>query len=386
MRINFLIIIITIFIFQCLTGCSYKDYKRAQKFEEAGDYLRAAKTYKRVILRNRNNAKSYLGLSDSLYGHAIKKSSYDIFQEKDWLNALKALEISKDVKDANSEKRKENLLNVYKILSTIYIKSDKLDEAETILNKAVELKNNDADLYFNLAYIYGKKNKIEKEIEYYKKSAELNKSLTESNTNLGLIYKKLNLFEDSEKYFKNALKTDTVNYSPEMCLADLYIDKADYQSAENVLKSIDISTIKDNAVKSDFFNKSGVIKLKKKLFLEAFDDFKQAVKYNFWNVKVRINTGILFYEKGEYETSLSEFKSAADQDNMNFNVYNYMGLCQIKLGKYAEAIENFNKAASINPLEPDAYYNLHCVYNNFLNDKNKSEYYKIKYDTLIKNR
>ncbi|MBP7652168.1 tetratricopeptide repeat protein [Candidatus Dependentiae bacterium] len=379
-----LLFIIFFLISILLSGCAYKDFKRAQKYEETGDYLKAAKTYQKVILKSRNSAKSYLGFSDSLYGHAIKKSSYDIFQEKDWQNALKALEISVNIKDSNSEKRKEYLLNVYKILSTIFIKSEKYEEAETFLNKAIDLKNTDADIYFNLAYIYGKKNQIEKEIEYYKKSADLNKSMAESNTNLGIIYKKLNLFDDAEKYFKNALKSDTQNFNPEMFLADLYIDKKDFAAAENILKTIDVSKIRDNSVKSDYYNKTGVIKLKQKLYLESFDDFKQAIKFNFWNVKVRINTGILFYEKGEFETSLSEFKSALEQDNMNFNIYNYIGLCFIKLGKYGDAIDNFNKSISINPLDPDSYYNLYCVYNNFLNDSNKSEYYKTKYDSLIR--
>lgn len=228
LRTNFFYFVICLIISAFLSNCAYKDFKKAQKYEEMNEYLKAAQSYKKVITISSTNKKAYLGLSDSLYANAVKKSVFDIYQEKDWNNALKALEIAVDIEDENLNKRKENYYNALKVISTICLKESKLDKAEQYLNKALEIKKDDADIYFSLAYLNGEKNNPEEEIANYKKSVQINSGFSEANINLGIIYRKIGMLDEAEKYFKAAANSDTVNYLPESGLADVYFLKKNF--------------------------------------------------------------------------------------------------------------------------------------------------------------
>jgi len=382
---NLFCVLIFCWFLLVFNGCAYKDFKKAQQAEETGDYLKAAKLYQLVISRDYNNTKAYLGLADALYALSLKRGTIDIFKEQDWSNAAKSLEIALQLTDKNNDKRKVNQFNIYKILSAIYIRSEKIDQAEKILEKALELFNTaktDPEIYFNLAFIYGKKNQQEKEIDFYKKALELNPNFTDAAVNLAVIYKKINLFDEAIKYLKPVINKDTVAFQPELQLIDVYIAANDLENAQKIIDTINPENIKDNQYKSELFNKKAVISIKRKQYVEALEHLKAALKYNFWNVKVRINSGILFYEKQEFETALSEFNSAIEQDNYNPDLYIYRGLCLTKLARYKDAITDFNRALTLNPKNPIVYKNLSIVYNDYLKDANAADFYKKKYDEL----
>ena len=365
-----------------LSNCAYKDFKKAQKYEEMNEYLKAAQSYKKVITMSASNKKAYLGLSDSLYANAIKKSVFDIYQEKDWNNALKTLEIAVNIEDENLIKRKENFYNSLKVIATICLKESK-HKAEQYLSKALELKKDDPDIYFSLAYLNGEKNKTEDEIANYKKSLELNRTFSEANINLGIIYKKIGMLDEAEKYFKAAAGSDTVNFLPEFGLADVYLLKKKYDEADKILKSVKIENLKDNNnLKSDYFNKIGIVKMQTKKLDEALDDFKQSIKYNFWNPKTRVNAGIAYFYKEDFKNALSEFNSAVELESDNSDIYNSIGLCYMRLKNYDKAVQNFNKAASVNQNNADAYRNLYYFYETVMNDKTNADYYKLKFESL----
>ncbi len=382
-RIIFMIKILLIFTaYIFVYGCAYKDFKKAQKYEENSEYLKAAQHYKKVVLSSYTNKKAYLGLSDSLYGNAVKKSVFDIYQEKDWQNALNALEISIEIEDENKEKRKENYFNACKALAAISLKEGKIERADNYLSKAIEIKKNDPELFFNLGYLNGERSNTESEIENYKKCLELNGKFYEANVNLGIIYKKIKMYDESEKYFKAALGVDTQNYIPELGLSDLYLIKGNFIEAENFLKAIVPENIKDNNLKSDYYNKLGSARLSQKRYDEALEDFKQSIKYNFWNFRTRINAGILYFQKSDFKNALSEFNSALELDNNNSDIYNYIGLCFVNLKNYDKAIAHFNKALTFNSNSKDAYKNLSYVYEVVLQDNKLADYYKLKYESL----
>ncbi len=354
-------------------------------FEESEDYHSAAKYYQKVILRDKKNTKAYLGLADALYGIAIKRSIDVDFIEKDWLNAARSLEVAVELPDKNVSVRKKNLGNTYKVLSSIYLKEENYPKAEDYALKAKEYLTNEAEIYFNLGFLKYKDNQIDSAIEYYNQALKINQNLYEVKVNLALLYKEQNQFSESEKILKTALNSDTNNYSPELLLTEIYLINNEIAKAKDIIKLVKVENIKNNLLKSNYYNYLGIIDLEEKNEINAFENFKQAIRYNFWNYKARVNAAKIFYNRGEYQIALLELKTSLEQKPDDIEIINFMALSYIGLNDYKNAEQILVRAFKLSPKNPDVLKNLIYLYGECLKDEVKTELYKMILDDL-KNR
>jgi glycosyltransferase involved in cell wall biosynthesis len=88
-------------------------------------------------------------------------------------------------------------------LGGIYLKLDKLDEAEKYLRKALEIKQN-PDIYNNLGILHVKKGELNKAVRKFEKAVELNSNSADAFYNLGLVYSELGKKDKAEIFLQRA--------------------------------------------------------------------------------------------------------------------------------------------------------------------------------------
>lgn len=89
-----------------------------------------------------------------------------------------------------------------------YIKSKRLKNAESILNKLLKKYPNAAGPLANKGIIYVKQNKLKKASEHFIKALEVNEKLIQVRNHLAVIYRKQGKFTEAKNMLDAAIATD----------------------------------------------------------------------------------------------------------------------------------------------------------------------------------
>ncbi len=95
---------------------------------------------------------------------------------------------------------------------------------------------------------------------------------------------------------------------------------------------------------------------------EAENIYKKVLEHQPDNFNILVFLGIIFYQRGQYESAITYFEDAIRLGPENADVYYNMGNAFEKLGKLEKAAENYMKAIQLNPILFDAYNNLGLIY------------------------
>ncbi|RKY40277.1 MAG: NAD(P)H-hydrate dehydratase, partial [Candidatus Omnitrophota bacterium] len=204
-------------------------YGHNERFDECFEKLKKAKE-----VASRINDKEFLrGVEFNLnYFEAVK-----LFEEEK-LDDAEAL-----VKVMLEEFSKENPVELYIVLSRIYLKKKMYKEAikiaEEALNKFKNLSNQFlAQLYINLAIGWVKEKKIKKALNYAEKAKKLSPQNPTVWICLGEIQIKLDDFDSAIRYFEQALKLGSKNLELYYNLLLLYLRKKEYKKAKIITEEM----------------------------------------------------------------------------------------------------------------------------------------------------
>ena len=196
-------------------------------------------------------------------------------------------------------------------------------EAESILNEALELPQEDALVYKYLGIVADKTGRFDDAVKAYKKSANLNSQDKDIWKMLGFAYINCNLCEDAEKAFENANKIAPSN--------------------------------------TDTCTGWGMALMKQKRFSEAHEKFIEASKINKYNFMAILFAAIMEVRLERYDEAEAKLNFLANVSSNESNTYEYANLKYIK-GDYKNALHYANKALEFNKNMLPVYLLLGRIY------------------------
>ena len=99
--------------------------------------------------------------------------------------------------------------------------------------------------------------------------------------------------------------------------------------------------------------------------------------------KAYYNLGNIKFNNGKIEEAMANYKLAAKYNKKNSYIFTNIGCCYLAKKNLGMAKYYFNKAATLNPNNPNNYYNLAYIYKEKGNKKKAEELLNI-YNTLMK--
>lgn len=184
----------TSYLYMKIAHCN----KTLNDFENAGEY------YEKSLELDESNYESLYYYADCL----MLTGRYDEAAEK--IGILTTLP-NNYFYELAIEKKSEILSRKHNNLGGIYIKENKLDEAEEEFLKAIELYPKDKRNYTNLGVVYIRRNNPQKAIEWMKKAVEIDENYIRGYYNLGTILLKNGYYKQSVDIFNKALEIDPEN-------------------------------------------------------------------------------------------------------------------------------------------------------------------------------
>lgn len=75
-----------------------------------------------------------------------------------------------------------------------------------------------------------------------------------------------------------------------------------------------------------------------------------------------INTGCIYYQRGEMQNAHAAFRTALELDPQNVTAHFNLGCVLDEMGQFEEAIEHLRRATELDPEHADAHFNLASAY------------------------
>lgn len=296
----------------------------------------------------------------------------------------------------------------------VYLKQNRLDEAISELNKAIELNPASDKAYYDRARAYRAKGNLDQALADYTQAININspETIQSAYNNRGQIYeikgdldkaledytKGIEAMPDPKfsgfRYFKQVLYRNRVKVYLEKKEYDKALD--DVQSIEKMggrvdpefiakLKNRDFSLGKksetDKPVEKypgasgevNLYNDRGYNSFKNGRFNEAIADYNRAFAIDPKDTLVLANRANAYVAQGKFIEAIADFKRVLEIDPEDYKVSCDLGLTYVNVGDYDNALYYFNKALEINPtVENDGqFHNDRGVAYFFLKDYDK---------------
>ena len=351
-------------------------------YQQKGDYRTAIKAYESVLILEPNNinaniyrAQCYEKLGDTKTAQEGFKKVMALDPDNKYMkahlleNAKKTLPPEQFVEYVKTNMADSNPSNIIYNYAIDLHKKEKLTEAITMYNAAIQLNSQNSEMYVNLALaqaqsknyndalntLQSAKSKFPsdktvqdtiKNITSMKTDEQLllaanaykNKNYQEAiqhylsitpataNTMLGVAtaYQELQDTDNALIYYKKALELKPIDSDIAYAIACLYGEKEDYTNAKNYLE------------KAITFNKNNTQAIE---YLQSIDSMNRA------NL---LNEAITLYEADNYDASLSKLNEVLSKDPLNAYAFYYRGMIYDARQQRKQAIADMQKAYELN--------------------------------------
>jgi len=264
--------------------------------------------------------------------------------------------VNKDIKKYRENSNQFNL-EIKNLLN--YYKNNKFDIAEQLSLQMIEKFPDEQLVWKILSMIFLQTERVDKAIDANKKAVELNPKDFEAHNNLGMNLQQIGKFEDAIKCYEHAIKLN-----PKIPLI--------YYNLGNSLKEIDklsqaeLSYKQALSLKSDYvevYLNLGNIYRKLGKLNDAEKSYKTAISFNPNFVEAHSNLGNLLQELDKRDEAEKHCKKAIELNPEYSEAYNNLGVTIQDQGRLEEAEKNYKKAISLNPQHADAKFNLSLLLN-----------------------
>lgn len=200
----------------------------------------------------------------------------------------------------------------------IYFFTNKIQRADQLLKRAVELEPANIDVLLRLAQLHHYLKRYDEEIALLEKVIDLDKRNSQAHFMKGMVFKE---------------KGDTANAMQNMQFA-VQMDP-DYYSAYIQLGIL--AAAQNNPMAADYYRNA----------LEIRPASEEAL----------YNLGMYYQESGQYGMAVNVYNSILQLDPMDFDSHFNMGVIYTEyLDSLGKAMDNFNLAIRDNPQDPRGYF------------------------------
>jgi tetratricopeptide (TPR) repeat protein len=203
---------------------------------------------------------------------------------------------------------------VFSNYGVIMKETGKLEEAEVLMRKAIELKPNFADAFSNLGTILTDLGKLEEAEVSMRKAIELKPDFADAFSNLGTILADLGKLEEAELFTRKAIE-----YKPEF--AKLHYNLGNIMRNLGKLEEAEVSMrkaieLKPNFAKA-FYSLAHISRNLNKLETSILN-FEKAIEFKMDYSLCQVGIGKVLLQKGNFVEGLREMKEG--QGSIQFNL------------------------------------------------------------------
>ena len=233
----------------------------------------------------------------------------------------------------------------------------KVEEAEHLYKKILEIEPNYLDANNNLAIIFQHKGKIDQAETLYQKILETQPMHPDANHNLGALKVLLNKPDDALPFFKIALEGNSN-------IEQYWISYIDALVKDNKLEEAETISRKAIKLKPEFikvhFNLGFILnELKKPKEAEVI--YKKTITLKPEFVEAHNNLGLILKDLGRLDEAKSCYEKAIELKPDFAEIYNNLGEVQYLLRENQKAKECYEKAIELKPDFNTAHKNLDVI-------------------------
>jgi len=272
----------------------------------------------------------------------ITTNSSSKFSQEQIINQAIKLHLEGNIKEAS--KYYQYCLNQgfqdYRIFSnygSILKGNNKLQEAELMTRKAIELKPYIADAYNNLGNILRDLGKLKEAELMTRKTIELKPDLAEAHNNLGNILRDLGKLKEAELMTRKAIEL-----KPD--LAEAHNNLGTILNVLGKLKEAELSTRKAIELKPDFANAySNVGSILRDLgrLQEAELVTRKAIELNHHCAETHANMGTILRDLGKLKEAELSLLKAIELNHHCANAFFNLSFIELQKGDYQSGLEHY---------------------------------------------
>lgn len=208
---------------------------------------------------------------------------------------------------------------------------------------------------------------------------ELNPSYYYTRVNLGKVYVQFGQLSQAETEFKAAIQGHPDLPEAYFNLGSLYAGTGNLSEARELYASVDLNKLEDIETRLKWFLHKARVEFEMNLYEEAENGIKDYFKivettYGLQNEKsnrpeARLLLGQIYSRTGREPLSVEEFAKVRGDKSLEASAHNSLGLVYIGQARHEEAIQELGLAVSLNPLLPEAQFNLGKLFLEARNDR-----------------
>lgn len=294
-----------------------------------------------------NLALTNLRLNDTKSALSDFRKAHDIDprHEKAYLEEARLLSRLGDLNGSISA-----YLNVIKInninrgalneLASVYVKAEKLQEAESYFRKSLTLLpagKDDPITYYNLSSVLYEENKLSESVTYAKKAYETKDILNDNSSKANIVYNYALISEKSGddleaiKFYSEVLTYNPNHIKTYINLGTMYMNMQTPDTDQALTMFLKAYSIDKNNFEAN--NNLGSAYLLKKDFTNSILYFQNALNIDSKNVDVRTNLAQAFAGNQQFDNAKTTYIELLKLDNSNWNAY-------VELGKVCMALND----------------------------------------------
>jgi protein O-GlcNAc transferase len=245
------------------------------------------------------------------------------------------------------------------LMGTIRAKQGRLDEAESLFNRAVNVDPKFTGARMNLAYLYLQKREPAKAVVQVKEVLQLDPTNTEIQVVLGDAYLANGSLAEAEEQYLNALDGKLDNAGALLGLAQ--ISRLKGETKEVPIYLTRVATLSANSNSPEFLYKFALFALQAGMSDAAQAALEQALKLRPNDPAYMLGLGIAFIRKGDLFEAEKVFRQLIQLHPANESAQVHLGYVLLNEKKYDEARLWLEKSArSASPM-PEVFYYLGLV-------------------------
>lgn len=260
---------------------------------------------------------------------------------------------------------------------------EKFEEAEALYKKAIELAPDNANAHNGLGLVFFWKDDYSSAESEFRKASELSPTSAAILANLGDALRQQDKYDEAIEVFQRALKIDPEDSVTMNMLGEVYDwqDKGDL-AAEQFTKAYKLNpksrsiwenyarrtrlngdtakaeqllreAISKNNSDGWAHNQLGLIFFGKKIYLQAENEFKKAVRYLPKSATCYGNLGDTYRAQKRYTEATSIIKRGLEVDGQSSRLNNLMGIVYEEQKKFMLAEEYYKKASVLDSKNGD---------------------------------
>lgn len=243
---------------------------------------------------------------------------------------------------------------LYNDLGIALYSEDRVDDAISLFNKALELDSDLVKAHINLGVALVSKDKLTDAAWHFRKALQIdpNKALTLNN--LAGVFKIQGRLDEAIEYYYKALQIDPDHYRAYYNIAEILSEQG--KSDQAVVHYRQVIRINPNFADA-YYYLGNILQAQGKI-KEAVDYYRRLLELEPNKAVVHYNLALMLKSQGMLDEAVEHYRKALRIEPNDSDTHNNLGNALKLQGKIDEAIEHYRQALRIDPDYSNARRNL----------------------------